>query len=238
MEDIIYRHRHTLSEGLIGLCVADVNNEQICFSLPIIWLTRCTLGNILRMGIGFKRSVRPGYRNSKFYDAYDLIPVESESWVNLRRRDTDPIMYKPSGRLPERVWSGGRGSQLSNRQPAAFSTTLLRCLYPLFAVSVFCVWPGWKPLCHPVSRTRGGLQVWVSVTIIAIYSPLPTPSVSTVTNQATTRLLGTWKVVKTILWFINKSWMFKTQSTIKTIYSTIVIHFGNRQFSLSLKLNV
>ena len=79
MEGINYRHRHGLSEGLIGLCVADVNNEQICFSFPIIWLTRCTLGNILRMGIGFKRSVRPGYRNSKFYDAYDLIPVESES---------------------------------------------------------------------------------------------------------------------------------------------------------------
>ena len=119
--------------------MADVNNEQICFSLPIIWLTRCTLGNILRMGIGFKRSVRPGYRNSEFYDAYDLIPVESESWVNLRRRDTDPIMYKPSGRLPERVWSGGRGGGLNSATGSRQLSALLYFGVCISVSSIRCV---------------------------------------------------------------------------------------------------
>ena len=38
-------------------------------------------------------------------------------------------------------------------------------------------------LCHPGHRDKGEGQGLVSVTIIAIYSPLPTPSVSTVTTN-------------------------------------------------------
>ena len=69
------------------------------------------------MEIGFKRSVRPGEWIPKFYDAYDLIPVESESWVNLRRRDSDPIMYKPSGCCLRESGQGGRED--STQQQAA-----------------------------------------------------------------------------------------------------------------------
>ena len=110
------------------------------------------------MGIGFKRSVRPGEWIPKFYDAYDLIPVESESWVNLRRRDTDPIMYKPSGGLRLRG-SGGRRALLSNRQQRPALDSWLLCLYSLLTIQCLesdlgssGVWP--RPLCHSDNRVE------------------------------------------------------------------------------------
>ena len=170
-----------------------------CFWLPIILLTRCTFGKILQMWIGFKRSVRPGEWISKFYDAYDLIPVESESWVNLRRRDSDPIMYKPSGGcLGESGLGGGERTPLSNRQRAG----RYQHLTVVSVSSILCVsdltWESWWCLAPPPcvkkarqKRHRERRQVWV--TIMAVYSPLPAPSVSTVTNQ---RPLVYWALEK------------------------------------------
>ena len=120
------------------------------------------------------------------------------------------IMYRLSGRLGE---SGGRRAQLSNRQlPTLNFCVCIHCL-----CSLFCVWPvpgaSVTGIVSPGSKRQGGGPgSGVRDNNCYLFSITNTFCVNCHHQPATWSLLGTWKVVKTILWFINKSWMFKTQS--------------------------
>ena len=126
------------------------------------------------------------------------------------------IMYRLSGCPGE---SGGRRALLSNRQLQAFNFGV----WILYSLSVFSVWPDREPLlpgsapCVPlVTETRRRAPgSGVRDNNCYLFSITNTFSVNCHHQPATWCLLGTWKVVKTIVWFINKSWMLKTQKALQ-----------------------
>ena len=120
-------------------------------------------------------------------------------------------MYRLSGCPGE---SGGTRALLSNRQQlqSKLSTSVSE-----FCIHCLCLtWP--RSLCclaPPLVSQRRAPGSGVRDNNCCLFSITNTFSVNCHHQPATWCLLGTWKVVKTILWFINKSWMFKTQKALQ-----------------------